>query len=230
MSRFAVFSTHLDDAVLSCYSALGPEATVITVLAGVPPVTVLGCWDAAGSAASSRERVLQRREEDKRALLLTQSNHVHLDFPEGQQWGQAGLAQPTVEELTAKLRLYLSDADFVHAPAGIGNPEHKLIRDAVLAARADATLYADLPYALHPDTGGFALPPEVPSEGRQRRDVHLDPADAAAKVEACRCYETQLAQLIEIYGRFLSPVALGREVFWDYVGEPTRGERPPPVP
>src|SRR5690242_9528681 len=29
-------STHLDDVVLSCFGALGPKATVVTVLAGVP--------------------------------------------------------------------------------------------------------------------------------------------------------------------------------------------------
>jgi hypothetical protein len=173
-----------------------------------------------GGATDSHERVLERREEDARALASSQSRYFHLDFPEGQQWGQAGITRPTLEELEAGLRPHIEQMASVYVPAGIFNDEHKLVRDAALRVRPDATLYADLPYALRaelpPGLGGFELPPEAPADGRQRREEQLDAALASAKVESCRCYQTQLRQLVDIFGDFLNPEMLGREVFWDF--------------
>jgi LmbE family N-acetylglucosaminyl deacetylase len=208
-------STHLDDVVLSCFGALGPKATVVTVLAGVPPDGVLGGWDVETGATTSRARVLERRREDVEALRGTGSACVHLDFPDSQYWGLAGIAVPRPEELAEALRPLLADTGTVLAPAGIHNTDHKLVRDAALAVRPDATLYADLPYALHPDLGGFALPSELPDAGRQRRDLRLDPAMLAAKLDACRRYVTQLDRLAETFGPFLEGDALGLEVLWE---------------
>jgi hypothetical protein len=84
----------------------------------------------------------------------------------------------------------------------------------VLAVRPDATLYADLPYALHPSLG-FTLPSDVSPAGRLPRPVRLDEARAAEKVEAASCYESQLAQLVEGFGPFLTPEKLGRELLWE---------------
>jgi hypothetical protein len=217
VSPVVVVSTHLDDAVLSCYSALGSKPTVVTVLAGVPPLGVLGGWDADGGATDSHDRVLERRDEDRRALLLSGSGHVHMDFPDAQQWGQADIIPPKTEELADGLRVHLERAGSVYAPAGIWNAEHKLVRDAVLRVRADASLYADLPYALHPQMGGFELPEEVPAANRRRREEQLNARTAAAKVESARCYETQLRQLVAIFGPFLNAQTLSREVFWDWI-------------
>lgn len=217
-----VLSTHFDDAVLSCYSVLGRETVVVTVLGGVPPSEVRGVWDISGGATDSHERVLQRREEDVRALSSSGSRFIHLDFPEGQLWGQGGITPPTLGDLEVGLRPHLENANSVLVPAGIHNLEHKLIRDAALRIRPDATLYADLPYALHPAMGGFELPPEVQVGERRRREERLDPPTAAAKVESCRCYATQLRQLVEIFGppamqtSFLTSEMLAREVFWDF--------------
>jgi LmbE family N-acetylglucosaminyl deacetylase len=211
MRRVAV-STHLDDVALSCFGVLGPETTVVTVLAGAPPVGVLGEWDRDGGAASSRERVLERRGEDCRALASTGCSIAHLDFLDGQYWGLDKLLPPTADELADALRPFLRDAE-VFAPAGIHNPDHKLVRDAVLAVRPEATLYADLPYALHPDLGGFELPPEVPAR-TERRELRLDERSAAAKVEACLRYSTQLRQLTDFFGNFINSDALGLEVVW----------------
>jgi len=186
-----VVSTHLDDAVFSCYSLLGPDTVVVTVLAGMPAEGVLGDWDAAGGAASSRERVLERRAEDERALARSGARAVHLDFLDSQYWLDA--APPALDGLDA----YLTGD--VYAPAGIGNPDHVLVRDAVLAVRPDAVLYADLPYALR---HGF---------GRHGRDIWLDDAAAARKIAAARCYATQLEQLAADFGDFLAPAAVRRE-------------------
>jgi LmbE family N-acetylglucosaminyl deacetylase len=203
-------SAHLDDAVLSCFSVLGPQTTVVTVLAGVPPSGVLGEWDAETGAASSSERVHERRREDVEALRAPGSRIVHLDLPDSQYWGLAGTMPPTHADLVEALRPHVAGADAVYVPAGIHNSDHKLVRDAALALRPGASLYADLPYALHPDLGGFEVPAEL--TGRwDRRDVRLDPA---GKIAACRCYRTQLERLFETFGPFLDGDALGREVFW----------------
>lgn len=191
-----VVSTHFDDAVFSCYSALGPETTVITALAGFPPEDVLGAWDADGGATSSVERVRERRAEDDAALALSGSRAVHLDFLDKQYWSPSG---PTVAELAAGLEPHLLGT--VYAPAGIGNDQHALVRDAVLAVRPDAVLYADLPYALK---HGF---------GEPGRDVELDKATVAEKIAASRCYATQLDQLVADFGDFLTAAALRRERF-----------------
>jgi LmbE family N-acetylglucosaminyl deacetylase len=191
-----VVSTHFDDAVFSCYSVLGAETTVVTVLAGFPVEDMLGDWDAEGGATSSVDRVRERRAEDAAALSLSRSRGVHLDFLDKQYWDPSG---PSLEELASGLAPHLVGT--VYAPAGIGNHQHALVRDAVLAIRPDAVLYADLPYALK---HGF---------GEPGRDVVLDEGTVVEKLAASRCYATQLAQLVADFGDFVSADALRRERF-----------------
>ncbi len=204
-----VLSTHFDDAVLSCYSVLGSATTVVTVLAGVPREGVLGEWDEEGGATTSRERVLERREEDRQALALSGSSYLHLDFHEEQHVGAAN--SPTIANLAEGLRPIVGPADLVYAPAGILNNEHKWVRDAALALRPDAILYADLPYALK---AGFELSADVPPAGRTPRDLYLDAELAAEKIRAFECYRTQIDQLVDAFGPFVNAEGLGREVFW----------------
>jgi len=216
MGRASVaVSTHLDDVVFSCFSALGPGTTVVTVLAGVPPPNVLGEWDRDGGATSSSVRVSERRAEDARALAPTGSAVVHLDFPDSQYWDEDGIAPPTVLQIAEALRPHIEGTADAYVPAGIHTSDHKLVRDATLAVRPGATLYADLPYALHPDLGGFHLPVDARATNRLRRKVRLDDRTVTAKLVACRCYSTQLDQLAETFGSFLNPQSLGLEVLWD---------------
>ena len=221
-----VVSTHLDDAVLSAYRVLSAETTVITALAAVPPLPGVGAWDAAGGAKDSHDRVLQRREEDRRALSLSGAAYVHLDLSEAQHSSVGLLPVTNLDDIVPALRDLVIDAEVVYAPACIFNAEHKLVRDATLTVRPDAILYADLPYALHPDMGGFALPPDL-AAGRDRHaaTVHLSEDEIEEKLQAVQCYETQLEQLTEIFGDFIRPEGLGREVFWP-LGE-TRGRNDP---
>lgn len=192
----AVVSTHFDDAVFSCYSLLGPETTVVTALAGFPAEGVLGSWDADGGATSSAARVAERRAEDEAALALSGSRAVHLDFLDKQYWDDGG---PSVGELAYGLEPHLVGT--AYAPAGIGNDQHALVRDAVLAVRPDAILYVDLPYAL------------LHGWGEPGHDVELDDALVAEKLAASRCYATQLDQLVADFGDFLTVDALRRERF-----------------
>jgi LmbE family N-acetylglucosaminyl deacetylase len=221
-----VVSAHLDDAVLSCYSVLGPETTVLTVFAGFPPAGTLGKWDADGGAADSQARVAERREEDRLALERSGAAFVHLDLPDA-QYVNAGIAErPSLESLSASLREKLAGVTTVLAPCALSakrpfdrfrprrHSDHRFVRDAALAARPDATLYADLPYALHPGTGGYALPGDVDGSNRDERRVTLEPDLVAEKIAAVRCYATQIRQLEESFGDFLTPAGLGLEVYW----------------
>lgn len=208
-----VFAAHLDDAVLSCYRVLGRDTTVVTVLAAVPPVGVAGYWDVEGGTSDSQGRMLARHEEDRRALARSGSAVVHLGFADSQYVGLDGVSTPTVEAIAEALRPFVARAEAVFAPAGIFNLDHKLVRDAVLSVSPGAVLYADLPYALHPDMGGFALPPEV-ATGRIRRDEWLSAALLAEKIDSFHCYETQLDQLLSFYGPFDDEDGLGLEVYW----------------
>jgi LmbE family N-acetylglucosaminyl deacetylase len=223
-----VVSTHLDDAVLSCYSVLSPGVTVVTVLAGLPPAGTLGPWDAAGGATDSAQRIEERRREDRSALQRSGASPVHLSFPDREYVALRVCPRPTLETLTASLRGYLEDATVVFAPAAVstnsanpmrrlrrrGRSDHRLVRDAVLKIRPDATLYADLPYALSPDRG-FVLPKEldraVRSECRRQLDANL----VAEKLESVRCYATQLDQLVELFGDFVNEDSLKLEVWWE---------------
>jgi LmbE family N-acetylglucosaminyl deacetylase len=223
-----VVSAHLDDAVLSCYSVLSPGVVVVTVLAGFPPAGTLGTWDAAGGATDSAQRIGERRSEDRNALERSGAAPVHLEFPDREYVGLGVCPQPTSQSLTASLRNYLMDATVVFAPAAVstnsanplrrlrrrGRSDHRLVRDAVLAIRPDATLYADLPYALSPDRG-FVLPKELDRAGRTERRRELDATLVAEKLESVRCYATQLDQLVDLFGDFVNEASLKREVLWE---------------
>jgi LmbE family N-acetylglucosaminyl deacetylase len=225
-----VVSAHLDDAVLSCYSALNPSTTVLTVFAGYPPEGTLGHWDAAGGATDSRERVRERRDEDRRALSVCGAPFIHLDLPDVQYVSLGVIERPAADAFAASLGEKLAGATTVLAPCALSTTrrlqrfrrpsysDHRFVRDAVLRTRPDATLYADLPYAIHPAIGGFNLPADVDGRGRVERRVTLDEALLAEKIAAVRCYETQLDQLVESFGDFLTPAGLGLEVYWAPAG------------
>jgi len=213
MPRRLVVSAHLDDAVLSAFSVMDGETTVVTVLAGLPPPGRVASWDAAGGATDSFQRVEERRLEDEKALAVVGATPVHLAFADGQYVSERMLAKPRKGDIVARLEPLLRDVTDVYTPAGIGNREHALVREAVLAVRPDAVLYADLPYALVPALGGFNLPRRVGRE-REPLDVWLEPAVIEAKLRAVRSYQTQLPQLERDFGWFVNDHGLGHERLW----------------
>lgn len=227
MQNIVVVSAHLDDAVLSCYGALSPAATVVTVFAGFPPPGTLGSWDAAGGSTDSRARIAERREEDRNALDRSGAAHLHLEFPDVQYVSMEAVAAPTADSLTGALHELLTDATTVFVPSALSAArwpqwlrrrrysDHRFVRDAALAVRPDATLYADLPYALNPRTGGFSLPRDVDRNGRTEHRKQLGDELVAEKIESVRCYATQLPQLIDTFGDFVDSSGLGLEVYWE---------------
>lgn len=195
MTRVAVVSPHLDDAVLSAWLVLAqnPEARVISCFAGTPPGSVSGTWDTATKFASAEQAVTARRREDTAALALTASEAVHLDLLDEQyRNGQ----DPPSRQLTDLLRTHLADAEEVWLPAGLGdNADHLLVRDAALVAIGRTGqriwLYADLPYASE-----HAWPLEVTGAARNRMRHHLLPTLGWPKPE-------------ELWRATLSAAALG---------------------
>jgi len=210
--RVVIVSTHLDDAVMSCWSLLDGAAnvTVVTVFTGGPEPGFLGDWDSDSGAPDSATRMQQRRAEDVAALALAGCSYAHVGLLEVEYGG--GTCPPGV------LDEHLAAADVVYAPAGIGvrhvNREHGRVRDAVLGLRRDARLYADQPYAaFRPDT---ALPAGL-ADGRVREVVELGREQRERKAQAIRCYAGELVKLErpESFGPFARPEHLDYEVFWE---------------
>ena len=208
MARTVVVSTHLDDAVLSCWSVLdGPgDVVVLTVFTGGPPPGGLTDWDRDSGAADSAERMLQRVDEDRAALRIAGCEPVHVGLLEGQY----GNGEVPVEALEP----YLA-APVVFAPAGVGeqqvNEEHVRVRDVVLSVRPDARLYADQPYCRFRPR--FELPVEL-ADARVPQVVELTPAQRERKARAIPCYAGELPKLEAHFGPFATADRVAYELFW----------------
>jgi hypothetical protein len=207
--QVVIVSTHLDDAVFSCWHVLaGPTADVrvVTVFAGRPDPGVTTSWDA-DTGVDSATRMAQRVEENQAALAVAGRAGVDLGLLEGQYGG--GAVDPE------DLRPHLAAADVVYVPAGISlghvNAEHVVVRDASLAVRPDATLYADQPYCLFRSDVDL---PEGLAAGRERRAIQLGPVERQRKAEAIRCYAGELRKLEREFGPCAEPARLLGEAVW----------------
>ncbi|MFE4599913.1 PIG-L family deacetylase [Kitasatospora indigofera] len=164
-ARRLVFSPHADDAVLSCYGALGPGTEVVTVFAGAPAdPALLTDWDRSLGATSSRELALERRAEDLRSfapLGLVPEQWAHLDG----QYRPGEAPQRLRADMTVRVR---AAAEAVTAagggewevwlPAGLlTHPDHVMVRDTGLTVCAELAdegvrpalvLYGEYPYQL----------------------------------------------------------------------------------
>jgi len=147
-----VISPHLDDAVLSCFTRLSTEPTVVvTVLGGAPADTdLLAEYDRITGASSSRSRVFERVAEDQEALTGLATAVTRLPFLDA-QYGD----RPSVREVADAVVINCQGADEVLFPAGLGgHVDHVLTRDACLLAASNGLfgssrliVYADYPYA-----------------------------------------------------------------------------------
>ena len=212
-----LLSPHWDDAVLDCWGVLadGGPLVVANLFAGSPPPGRLAGWDAITGARDSAARTAERLAEDARALSLAGRTPITLPLLDAQYRDGA---PPTLAELDRLLARNLSSASRIYAPAAIGaHPDHRLARlyaRQALTVGIPVTLYAELPYCVlhgwphwvdrrerdpHRDADVFWSQflgdvPEMPplDEAAVRR---LEDVEAAAKLAAMRCYETQLPAL-----------------------------------
>jgi LmbE family N-acetylglucosaminyl deacetylase len=203
-----VISPHLDDAVLSCWTVLDGDAdvSVVTVFTGGPEPGFVSSWDA-DTGVDSATRMEQRRAENRAALALAGLTPVDLGLLEVLYGGGVVTA--------GELRAHVADADAVYTPAGIGlehvNEEHGIVREAVLAVRPDARLYADQPYCQ------FRTDSELPQQlanGRSSLPVRLSTEQRRRKIDALRCYAGELPKLERAFKPFLSESRLEYELFW----------------
>ena len=143
--------------------------TVVTVFTAGPDDDRTTEWDA-DTGVTSAARMLQRAAENEAALALAGRTAANLGLRESQYDG--GAVDPEL------LRPYLHDAETVYVPSGTGaeivNPEHVVVRDACLALRSDAVLYADNPYWHF--SPALSLPVVI---GRERSIVELVPTSAS---------------------------------------------------
>ena len=151
MSRVAIVSPHLDDAILSAWLLLkrAEPVRVISCFAGVPAHGARGKWDARTGPGGSAVGI--RRNEDLAALGLVNAEAIHLGCIDEQYRGQD---EPPIHTLTGMLREKLADVDEVWIPAALGrHADHLAAREAAMAACARTArrfLFADLPYAGQP--------------------------------------------------------------------------------
>jgi len=216
--RHLIVSTHFDDAALSVallLGAAGPVATVVTVCGGAPAdATPAGSWDARAGFATGDAAARARALEDAAACAITgAATHrlAHCDSPY-----REGLVDG--EELRGQIAGLLSEDAVLWIPAGITNPDHINVRDALIPLAASrpelAGVYADLPYAA---TASFDLPPELASAlpGLVCTDVDVDGADFARKLAAVECHGSQIPLLVEEWPDLLAPAGpLRRERYW----------------
>ena len=192
-----VVSTHLDDAVLSCWSIVAGDAdvAVVTVFTGAPDdPNLVTDWDR-DTGLTSNERMAARIEENRAALAIAGRVPTDLGFLES-QYGARSFDTGVMAEC-------LRDAELVYLPAGIGVPggrvhgDHVFVRDACLEIRPDARLYADQPYCLF--RPGLELPEGLRDRYSDADDILLTPPQRERKAEAIAAYHGEVPKLDDAY-------------------------------
>jgi LmbE family N-acetylglucosaminyl deacetylase len=212
-----VLSPHLDDAVLSCFSALlaDGEVRVVNVFAGVPDPGFATRWDRICGATDAADQARARMAEDEAALAHAGRRPVHLGFLDIECRRFA--SPPSLAAIDRGVLRASPGASRIYAPAGIGGQiDHLTVRRyavALAAAGHAVELYAELPYSVthgwphwvtgdppHPflDVDPYWEPflvgaPVGPL--REARVVRLDDEQAARKLAAMRAYRSQLPAL-----------------------------------
>ena len=187
-----VVSTHLDDAVLSCWSIVAGDAdvAVVTVFTGGPDdPNLVTDWDR-DTGLTSKERMTARIEENRAALAIA-----------GRIADRPRVPGVPVRSALVRHRCdggCLRDAELVYLPAGIGAPggrvhgDHVFVRDACLEIRPDARLYADQPYCLF--RPGLQLPEGLRDRYSAADDVLLTPVQRERKAAGDRCVSRRGAE------------------------------------
>jgi LmbE family N-acetylglucosaminyl deacetylase len=233
-----VLSPHLDDAVLSTWSAVASagDVVVLNVFAALPGDGPPPRWDRLAGATNRRIHMEARLDEDRAALALAGRTAVHLPFLDRHYRAGDG---PSSDELSEAIAGAVPAASLMYAPAGIGGHEdHAMVRDAALGLSrrvgVPLRLYADVPYAVR-----FGWPAWVRGNGALAHDaadvdwshwldsmpvnraalralvVRLDDAQMEAKLAAMRRYVTQFRLLNQApFGVLEHRLVLPWEVAW----------------
>ena len=229
-----ILSPHPDDAVLSLWGTLaGPgDVRVINLFTGSPngrPEP--GWWDRMTGADDAASRGRERLAEDEQALGLLGRVPVNLGFLDRQYRADDQPIGTLLEEVMDALP---GDA-LVMAPAALtSHRDHLQAREVALELRGRGmrvTLYADLPHATlygwPASVTGSGAPAHLDAEvywetklagtgaSPGEADVReLAEAELESKLEAVRCYRTQVTALDARYSILSRPDVLRYEVLW----------------
>jgi len=239
LDKLVVVSPHLDDAVLGTSNLLfaHPGSTVVTVFAGRPEQypEPPGPWDALGGFRTGDDVVAARRLEDARAMEVTGSSPLWLDFPEHTYLPPA--ERPTPAEVAPALAdaVLSAGATSVFLPMGLANPDHGVSHEAGLLVR---DRLPDLGWFCYEDAGYIHLPGLLAWRVGKlfKGGVWPTPAivaqrpDAERKRRAIWCYTSQLPPLEAEHA--LSPRldANVGEQYWRLAPPPAGWERLADIP
>lgn len=200
LGKLLIISPHPADAVFACGEVLACRrgTVVVALFAGLPQASLpLTDWDAAAGFSSTREAMLGRREENRRALEILHATPLFLDFIDS-QYGDPpniiGLAEAIAAVLEAE------NPDTVMLPAGLYHTDHILTHQAALMTRTrnperQWIMYEDILYR------------RIPAHLQQRLTglVHfgidatpvafITHAQAERKRHAVQCHASQLRAL-----------------------------------
>jgi LmbE family N-acetylglucosaminyl deacetylase len=192
--RILVVSPHFYDAAMGAGHLLAsyPDTTVVTVLAGRPPVypDVPSEWDALGGFKAGDDVVATRRLEDVAAMEVLGSAYHWLEFSDHQYLAPPD--RPTPAQVAPVLADIINEIDptAVFLPMGLGNPDHVMVHETALLVREEQPhrvwfCYEDHGYKHIPGLLAWrvakllrshpwptpAIVPHVPDEERKRRAI-----------------------------------------------------------
>jgi LmbE family N-acetylglucosaminyl deacetylase len=229
--RIVVVSPHFDDAAMGAGHLLAsyPDTTVITVLAGRPPAypDVPSEWDALGGFKAGDDVVAARRLEDTAAMAVLESAYRWLEYPDHQYLAPPD--RPTPSEVAPTLASVINEIDptAVFFPMGLGNPDHVMVHDASLLARAEQTerawfCYEDHGYKHIPGLLAWRVAKLLRSQPWPTPAIVPHEPDEERKRKAIWCYTSQIPPLENEHA--LTARLKGRvpEQFW-HLAPPPRG-------
>jgi LmbE family N-acetylglucosaminyl deacetylase len=230
-ARIVVVSPHFDDAAMGAGHLLAsyPDTTVITVLAGRPPAypKVPSEWDALGGFKSGDDVVAVRREEDRAAMEVLESDYRWLEFADHQYLAPPD--RPTPAEVAPILADVIDQLQptSVFVPMGLGNPDHVMVHDASLLVRQSQPertwfCYEDHGYKHIPGLLAWRVANLLRSRPWPTPAIVPHEADEERKRQAIWCYTSQIPPLEQDHA--LTARVNGRvpEQFWR-LDEPPKG-------
>jgi len=210
MSREAIISPHLDDAVLSCWHRLEqPDTQVVTVFTGIPTQRKPSAWDTATGFRTPEETMNARIKENLVALRSTPSVAVNLEYIDHAYRDSPLDINRITEDV---LHAAHDDAVFI-AAAGVTqylrkpHPDHEATRAVgkrLMELGRTVLFYADVPYIL-PRFRHVGWHERLPIEGIKKKlglDVVSEPYELsevqqARKWQAVHTYSSQFSLLNE---------------------------------
>ena len=203
-ARIVVLSPHFDDAAMGAGHLLAsyPDTTVITVLGGPPPAypEVPSEWDALGGFKPGDDVVAARRLEDVAAMAVLESDYRWLEFTDHQYLAPAD--RPTPDDVAPTLASVIREIDptAVFFPMGLGNPDHVMVHDAALLARAEQPdrawfCYEDHGYKHIPGLLAWRVAKLLRSHPWPTPAIVPHEPDEERKRKAIWCYTSQIPPL-----------------------------------